>query len=169
MAIATRVSVDEYLHTSYHPDREYVDGEVLERNVGTWDHSWLQRALLIYVIAREKELGVVIIQETRLKLGEKHYRIPDLMILKGGNRGEQIPSRPPFVCIEVLSPEDRTSRIEKKVADYLAFGVNYVWVLNPKTKQALVYTNAGKQIINDGVLRTEDPIIEIPLSQIFTD
>ena len=166
MAVATRVSVEEYLHTMYHPDREYVDGEVLERNLGTLDHSWIQRALLFYVGAREKELGVIIIQETRLKLGPTHYRIPDLMIIQGGKPNEQIPSQPPFVCIEILSPEDRMSRMEKKIAEYLAFGVGYVWVLNPKTKQAREYTSAGKRSIDD-VLRTENPTIEIPLSQIF--
>ena len=167
MAIATRVSVEEYLHTSYHPDREYVDGEVLERNLGTLDHSWLQRALFAYVLAREKQIGAIIIQEQRLQLGPKHYRVPDSMIILGGKPQEQIITKPPFICIEVLSPEDRMSRVEKKIADYLAFGVSYVWVLNPKTKQALEYTNAGKRSIDDGVLRTENPAIEIPLSQIF--
>jgi hypothetical protein len=34
MANATQISVTEYLQTSYRPDREYVDGEVRERNVG---------------------------------------------------------------------------------------------------------------------------------------
>jgi Uma2 family endonuclease len=101
------------------------------------------------------------------ELGPTHYRIPDLMIITGGKPNEQIPSRPPFVCIEILSPEDRMSRMEKKIADYPAFGVSYVWVLNPKTKQAVEYTKAGKRSIDDGVLRTANPTIEIPLSQIF--
>ena len=33
--------------------------------------------------------------------------------------------------------------MQRKVADYLAFGVRYVWVLNPQTKQAVVYTDTG--------------------------
>jgi hypothetical protein len=32
MLLATRKSVEDYLRTSYHPDCEYVDGEVLELN-----------------------------------------------------------------------------------------------------------------------------------------
>jgi hypothetical protein len=35
MAAATVVPVEEYLRTSYHPDMEYVDGSLLERNVGS--------------------------------------------------------------------------------------------------------------------------------------
>jgi hypothetical protein len=37
----TLVSAGEYLATVYHPDCDYVDGVVLERNVGTREHaSW---------------------------------------------------------------------------------------------------------------------------------
>jgi len=32
---ATQVSLEEYLHTSYEPDMEYVDGVLVGRNVGT--------------------------------------------------------------------------------------------------------------------------------------
>jgi Uma2 family endonuclease len=167
MAVTTQVSVEEYLRTSYDPDCEYVCGEVLDRNVGELDHSWIQRALLLYVAAREKKLGVTILQEQRLQLNAKHYRVPDLMILAGGKPAEQIITRPPIVCIEVLSPEDRMSRMQKKIADYLAFGVRCVWVLDPKTKQAFSYTSEGIRQIQDGFLRTAEPVIEIPLSEIF--
>jgi hypothetical protein len=36
------IQVSEYLDTGYRPDCEYVDGELLERNVGEWDHGRLQ-------------------------------------------------------------------------------------------------------------------------------
>jgi Uma2 family endonuclease len=167
MAVTTQVSVEEYLRTSYDPDCEYVDGEVLDRNVGELDHAWIQRAILLYVATREKQLGVTIIQEQRLQVNSRHYRVPDLMILLGGKPNEQIISRPPLVCIEALSPEDRMSRMNKKIADYLAFGVRYVWILDSKTKQAFSYTSEGMRLIQDGVLRTTAPEIEIPLSEIF--
>jgi Uma2 family endonuclease len=167
MAVTTQVSVEEYLRTSYAPDCEYVDGEVLDRNVGELDHAWIQRAILLYVAIREKQLGVTILQEQRLQVNARHYRVPDLMILAGGKPDEQIITRPPLVCVEVLSPEDRMSRMNKKIADYLAFGVRYVWVLDPKAKQAFSYTSDGMRLSEDGVLRTENPTIEIPLSEIF--
>jgi hypothetical protein len=46
MATRTLVSVEEYLHSDYSPDREYVDGEVQERNLGEYDHASLQNILL---------------------------------------------------------------------------------------------------------------------------
>jgi hypothetical protein len=49
MAAATQlpISVSEYLHTSYRPDCDYVDGVVEERNLGELDHAALQGALLV--------------------------------------------------------------------------------------------------------------------------
>ena len=41
MASGSLVSVREYLSTSYRPDCDYIDGVVLERNVGEKDHSRL--------------------------------------------------------------------------------------------------------------------------------
>ena len=49
MASAVRVpflSVEEYLHSSYEPDADYVDGFLEERNLGEFDHGDLQWAVL---------------------------------------------------------------------------------------------------------------------------
>ena len=36
-----RIPVSEYLATVYRPDGDYIDGEVLERNLGEQAHSLL--------------------------------------------------------------------------------------------------------------------------------
>jgi len=33
----TLISLDQYLHTFWKPDREFVDGEIVERNLGEKD------------------------------------------------------------------------------------------------------------------------------------
>ena len=38
----TSVSVEEYLRTSYEPEMEYVDGQLVDRHVGEYDHSLMQ-------------------------------------------------------------------------------------------------------------------------------
>jgi hypothetical protein len=45
MPSGTLISANEYRSTSYHPDREYVDGVVLERSSGEREHSELQTEL----------------------------------------------------------------------------------------------------------------------------
>ncbi len=42
MSAATLISVEEYLNTSYRPDMEYVDGVLVETNVGDLLHSAVQ-------------------------------------------------------------------------------------------------------------------------------
>ena len=44
MSAATLLSLEEYLNTSYSPDREYRDGVLVERNVGEKAHALLQLA-----------------------------------------------------------------------------------------------------------------------------
>jgi hypothetical protein len=42
------ISLDEYLSTNYCPDREYIDGEVVERNMGKWRHARIQALLTMW-------------------------------------------------------------------------------------------------------------------------
>ena len=44
MSTVTLVPLSEYLETSYRPDCDYLEGELLERNVGEWDHSRFSRS-----------------------------------------------------------------------------------------------------------------------------
>jgi hypothetical protein len=44
-AMTSLISLAEYLGTSYRPDREYIDAELRERNLGTWTHARTQALL----------------------------------------------------------------------------------------------------------------------------
>ena len=82
--------------------------------------------------------------------------------------GEQILTKPPFLCIEVLSPEDRMTRVEERINDYLDMGVPYIWVVDPETRKAFLATATEElQEVAGGILRTENPALEVPLSEIF--
>ena len=168
MASRTLISVEEYLRTSYRPDCDYVDGEVVERNMGELDHSWLQTALSAYLFARRNELKITVLVEQRVQVSATRFRIPDICVIEGPKPVEQILTKPPFVCIEILSPEDRWPRTQQRIDDYLAMGVPYVWVLDPVTKRAYSVTKEGTREISDGFLRTQHPPIEVPLTEILS-
>lgn len=59
------------------------------------------------------------------------------------------------------------SRVRVKIDDYLRFGVAYVWIIDPDTRKADVYTPEGFYEAKDLVLRTPDPPIELPLAELF--
>ena len=109
MASRTLISVEEYLRTSYRPDCDYVDGEVLERNVGEKSHAKLQKAILLFLSAREKELGIWVIQEQRVQVAPSVFASLT-SASPWASQTNKFFTKPPFICIEILSPEDRWPR-----------------------------------------------------------
>ena len=164
MATATRVPVSEYLETSYRPDCEYIDGEIRERNVGETDHSRLQALLIRYLSNREEQWGIIVLPEQRVQVKPTRYRVPDIAVVKGSLPTTPILHEPPFLCIEVLSRKDSMYDMQDKIDDYLTFGVQHVWVINPRTRRAFLYTADGMREAKDGILRTQNPNIEVPLA-----
>ena len=54
------ISVEQYLSTSYRPECDYVDGEVVELNVGERDHSESKAEIAVYLLQRREELGIYV-------------------------------------------------------------------------------------------------------------
>ena len=167
MQTGTLVSVEEYLSTSYSPDCEYVEGKVLERNLGEYEYSRLQFKLAVHLGTREKAWGILAVTEQRVQVKPDRFRVPDVCVMTTGRPSGQIVTRPPFVCVEILSKEDRMTDLLGKVDDYLSFGVRYVWILDPRTRRAQVYDASGVHETRDGMLWTTDPEILVPLAELF--
>lgn len=161
------MSPEQYLSTSYRPDCDYVDGVVLERHLGEKDHSKVQGALLGYLYSRRKEWGIHVFPEQRVQVRRTRFRVPDLCIVVGAEPGEQIFTKPPFICIEILSKDDAMTQMQERIDDYLDFGVGHVWLIDPRTRRAYDFTPEGMREAKDGVLRTVTPGIAIPLAEIF--
>jgi Uma2 family endonuclease len=167
MPASALVSVEEYLNTSYHPDCDYVDGRVVERNLGELDHSGLQGEVFFYFRVRRKQWEIHAFPEQRVQVSATRFRIPDVCVTVGPRPTEQIFRTPPFLAIEILSKKDRKRDVLERIDDYLRFGVSYVWVIDPRTREGGVHTTAGVQLAADGVLRTSKPDLEMPLPDIF--
>lgn len=133
MATTTHIPLSEYLETSYRPDREYVDGEIRERNVGKFEHARLQALLAIWFGIHEKDWGVITVTEQRTQVSRDRVRIPDLVVLKAGPQPD-ILTDPPLLIIEILSPKDTYSDTQERAQDYRAMGVETVWIIDPKTR-----------------------------------
>jgi Uma2 family endonuclease len=166
MPTTTLVSVEEYLSTSYHPDVEYVDGELVGRNVGETDHSRLQLKIAAHFDRHEEEWRISVYPECRVQTSPTRYRVPDICVLLGPETEDQIIRTPPFLCIEILSRDDRADDIQEKIEEYLAFGVKYVWIINPRKRLAYVHTAAGMTRADGGILKTTHPDIAVPLASV---
>src|ERR1700684_487145 len=126
MATRALIPVEEYLTTVYRPDCDYVDGEVLERNLGERDHGRLQLKLGAYFLARQAQWNTYAIVEQRVQVRQGKFRIPEVCVILGSTN-EQVLTTAPFLCVEILSPEDRMSRVWERVQDYFEMGVPNVW------------------------------------------
>ena len=167
MSTVTQLSLENYLESTYEPDCDYVDGNLEERNGGEWDHSRLQLKIGAYFLGNYEPIGMRVVPELRIRVTANRVRIPDLCVFLSDPH-ERIPSTPPFLCIEILSPEDRMSRVEVRINDYLAMGVSFVWIIDPETRQAFTATAAeGLREVKCGTLLTSAPVIKMPLASVF--
>ncbi len=167
MPAAVLVPLSEYLGHTYHPDCEYIDGMVQERNVGEISHSDAQGRT--YLFLQTKIRGFWSGVEVRVQIRADRYRIPDVTIVRGGKPEGRVITAPPEVAVEILSPDDRAADVQDKIDDYLAFGVPCVWVIRPETRRAWIHTTDGAREPKDGFLRNPAGDITVPLSAIFTD
>ncbi|MGA2879361.1 MAG: Uma2 family endonuclease [Bryobacteraceae bacterium] len=167
MGAAILVSVEEYLSTSYSPDREYVDGRIVERNLGEKTHSSIQRNLIGWFWDRRNQLPVKAFPEQRVQVSPTRFRIPDVTVVKTSQVQGEIFTAPPHLCIEILSKDDTMVYMQEKIDDYLRFGVPYIWIINPRLRKGYVATKAGIVEAESGVLATSDPEIRVPVAELL--
>jgi len=166
MATHTAVPVEEYLRTSYHPDREYVRGEVVERHVGEYFHSRLQTLLANLLGSREGERHFLTFTEQRVQVSdEPRYRIPDISVKALPHDVTRILISPDLV-IEILSPDDEAGEMIEKIADYLAAGIPFIWIVDPYKRRAMEADQAGMHLSANLLLAT--PLVgEVDFAYLF--
>jgi Uma2 family endonuclease len=136
MDAKTAMSVEEYLHTSFPDlDKEYRDGEVVERALPDYLHSKTQMLIGAFFLAIRSTLNMYPASELRLRLRPGRYLIPDISVFHPTEPGERVPSTPPFIAIEILSLEDRLTAVREKLQEYRKWGVPHVWLVDPHSKR----------------------------------
>jgi Uma2 family endonuclease len=159
----TLVSLQEYLDTAYSPDREYVDGVVVERHVGERPHSTVQSNLNFFLRLRYPQIRVF--PEQRIQTGSNRARIPDVCVTLI-DPGVDVFAAPPLICIEILSRRDEASDLLEKLDEYARMGVPNIWVIDPRRKKAFTFRGALDEVRGQA-LTSQDPEISIPLDEVF--
>jgi Uma2 family endonuclease len=145
------VSVEEYIARfidhSEKPACEYVDGLLIPKPTAGDDHSAVQSNLVFYLRSRyNKTLKVR--PELHAKVKQTRFRIPDVMAVdrqqpfEGRYPG---PGNPPFLCIEIKSPDDALAHLWDKCREYHSWGVPYCWVIDPQSRRLWEYFAADAE------------------------
>jgi Uma2 family endonuclease len=140
MAVQTLISVEEYLGTSYEHDPDYVNGEIVERGMPPYTHSAIQAILCGYFLPFRKTHNLFVAPEIRTRLSERLIRIPDVAVFKG--KPNEVPTTPPVIAIEIGSPDDRLENTLEKFRDYSQWGVEHIWLVEPKLKDLFTYNGS---------------------------
>jgi Uma2 family endonuclease len=164
MGTTTQVSLDEYLNTTYHPDRDYLDGELVERNMGEKKHGRMQGLLVRFLGALEKTHGLWVAPELRVQIRPGRFRIPDVVVTLGEPEGDWVTGSP-FLLIEILSERDSLRTIQDRIDDYRSVGARHIWIVDPEALRGWDASSGAPIEVRDGVLKTTDPDIAVPLSE----
>jgi Uma2 family endonuclease len=89
----------------------------------------LHAALILWFGQHQQEWNIEVLPEQRIQISPTRFRVPDVCLISLDYPVEQILTRPPLACIEILSPEDTLSRMQQRIADYRQFGVENIWIL----------------------------------------
>jgi Uma2 family endonuclease len=161
------LSIEEYLRTSYHPDADYIDGEIEERNLGEFEHATFQSAINGWFWPRRHEWAIRPVTEQRIRIGSSRVRICDIAVLRADAPRERVVVTPPLICIEILSPEDRLPRAKEVLADYFSMGVPNIWLIDPIRRIAYIFDAKGLREVAPIHLTVPNTSIHLDLTEAF--
>jgi hypothetical protein len=198
MSVGTLISLDEYLRTSFDPDCDFVDGEVVERHVGqerksrrtrrqrseeppvqprfggpnlrvfhSKKHGYAQCEIGSWFSQRKSELRLQPLTELRMQVNPSRVRVPDVVVSEMPLPLEEVFTSAPYLCVEIMSPRDTMFDIQERTDEYLLFGVPNVWVIDPWKHRGWHVTQEGWRIASDGIMRTADNRVAMPLADVL--
>jgi Uma2 family endonuclease len=163
------LSLEEYLHSSFRPDCDFVDRRSEERNVGIFNHSTLVGAIMVAMHLKRDEWKAQVFPSLRMRVSPTRVRVPDLCLVSSDAPKEQVLTHPPLVVVEVLDEEDRFCATMEKLADFERFGVQRIWIVDPERRVTYRYENGGLvRVVNNELILPGTPI-RVALSEMFAE
>ncbi len=97
------------------------------------------------------------IGEQRVQVLANRFRVPDVCVVTekpDSPPGRRIVTKPPYLCVEVLSPDEPTAETQEKIEEYLAFGVPWVWAIDPISRTGEIYSPCTVFTVSNGIFTT---------------
>jgi Uma2 family endonuclease len=90
-------------------------------------------------------------------------------VVRSGEQFERYVTQPPLIAIEILSPEDTLRAMQAKAAEYRAFGVEHIWIVDPEPRIAYRYADGAFEEVHSGELTVPGTPIRVVLSEVFAE
>jgi Uma2 family endonuclease len=167
----TAVSLDEYLNSTYDPDMEFVDGVLVERNLGTLPHSVLQSLVVLHFGQFRKSHRIQVCSDARLRIDRGRHRIPDVLVLERPYQNGKVVTDVPAITVEIKSPDDTFDDIVDKCLEYEALGVRNILVMDPDNRRACLFEQNNLRFLTGSSvqLNLSQATLDFPFAEMFAE
>ncbi len=138
MATKSLITAELYLATHFEREPELVHGELVERPLPNFPHGDIQLELGSRLRALRHVYPVFTGVEVRIRMAADLIRIPDISMWEG-SAPDSLPTTPPLLAVEIVSPDDRWNDLLRKLEEYRAGGVRHIWLVEPDLRRMHVY------------------------------
>jgi Uma2 family endonuclease len=159
---------------------ELVDGVLVEKPLGYYESSI---AGILFAIIREfvnkHKLGLVSCESAPLKLKPGTVRMPDVSFISFDRFPNRKPPRvqimpvAPTLAVEVLSPSNTPSEMNRKLHEYFAADVKLVWYIDPVARSAKAFKSLEEcEVVDQDGELNGDPVLpglRIQLGKVFAE
>ena len=162
-----QITLEEFLALpDTKPASEYINGEIIQKPMPQGQHSIIQKKLLFAIDPILSEAGIAqAFPELRCTFGGRSI-VPNVVVFEEAKIAydvngdiENVFNIPPDWTIEILSPDQSTTKVLKNINHCLAYGTQMGWLIDPKERSIFVM----------GIDRTfqiiDEPSITLPVPE----
>lgn len=147
------------------PASEYIDGQVHQKPMPQGKHSKLQGQLVAAInqVTEQQQIGLAL-PELRCTFGGRSI-VPDVAVFawmripldQQGDIANVFQAHPDWT-IEILSPDQKQTRVTANILHCLSHGCQLGWLIDPDEKSVLVYPSGQQPIF----LQASEQLLPIP-------
>ena len=160
---------------------ELVDGRIVRMSPTGGEHGWLELNIgsRLRSFVTEMSIGWVLAGEVGIYTRRNPDRVrgADIVFVSKKRSSEKPPKgfleMAPNLVIEIVSPSDRWIDIRQKIEEYLAIGIECVWIVNPGNRSILSYHSPTtiQKFVDGDTLKGEGELqgFELNVTSIFSE
>jgi Uma2 family endonuclease len=148
---ATEKDLLRYLDAADKRLVELIDGVLVEKTLGHQE-AHLGGVVLQYFnnYLDDHDLGVAYGADAPFRILPEQVRLPDACFVSWKTLGGALPKEPiasvaPELTVEVLSKSNTKGEMNRKRREYFLAGVRELWIIDPKTQTAEIYTSPDEK------------------------
>ncbi len=135
------MTVEQYLHTSFEVEPDYIDGKLVKRHVGSLPHASAKGRMLELLSGLQGFSWDAYLSLT-LIMSPTRCRVADVVAF-AKKPEKDYPDEPGELAIEIVEREDRFGEMMQRLADYHVWGIKHIWLVDPWNYKLYIYDSSG--------------------------